>query len=61
MPEISYAAAARVGLLLRAVQAGDRALVAEMLLSIPEAEVGAVEARLRRFGADPAILLAPTT
>lgn len=60
MPEISLASAARFGLLMRAIRSGDRLLVAEMLVSIPEDEVVAIEARLRRFGIDPAVLLVST-
>jgi hypothetical protein len=58
MPEISLATAARFGMLLRAVQVGDRLLVAEMVVSLPADEVPAIEARLRRFGVDPATMLA---
>lgn len=59
MPEISLAAAARFGLLLGAARRGERALAAELLLSIPEGDLVAIEVRLARFGIDPATLLAP--
>lgn len=58
MPEIQLATAARFGLLLAAVRRGERDMAAEMLVSIPEEDLGAIEARLRRFGMDPATLLA---
>lgn len=58
MPEISLATAARFGILLQARRSGDWPTVAELLLSLPDAEVPAIEARLRRFGVDPATLLA---
>lgn len=56
--EISLATAARLGILLQARRAGDMATVAELLVSFPESEIPAIEARLSRFGLDTATLLA---
>lgn len=57
IPDVDGAAAARFGLLLAAARRGDRLLAAEMLLSIPAADLEAIQARLRFFGVDISSLL----
>jgi hypothetical protein len=59
MMDISLASAAYFGELLRAIRDKDRDRAAEVLLSIPERDLVAIDARLRRYGLDPATLLAP--
>jgi hypothetical protein len=57
IPDIAPESAARFGLLLEAAQRGNRALAAEMLMSIPGADLTAIEVRLRLYGIDPRSLL----
>lgn len=59
MSEIGLDTAARVELAVAAHERGERALVAGLLLALPEAEIPTVMARLRLFGFDPGTLLAP--
>lgn len=60
LPEISSHGAARFGLLLDAAERGNRALVAEMLMSIPADDLAAIDVRLRWYGIDPKSLLTGT-
>jgi hypothetical protein len=48
--EISMTGAARFGLMLSAVNSGDLAQAAEMLISIPRADIDGIKARLAEFG-----------
>ncbi len=52
MPDIAGESATRFGILLEAARRGNRVLAAEMLLSIPTADLEAIEDRLERFGID---------
>lgn len=59
--DVSTEGAARFGLLLDAVKRGNTALAAEMLVSIPAADLIAIEARLGRYGIDLRTLLTDGT
>jgi hypothetical protein len=50
--DVTSDSATRFGLLLEAVQRGNRPLAAEMLLSIPATDLEAIEARLALFDLD---------
>lgn len=55
--EISPAAAARFGLMLDAARKGDLVQAAEMLLSISEADLAGINARLAAYGINPRNLI----
>lgn len=55
--EVAGESATRFGILLEAVQRGNRALVAEMLLTIPAVDLFAIEQRLSLFDVDVRSLL----
>lgn len=57
LPDISSQGAARFGMLLDAAERGNRALAAEMLMSICADDLAAIDARLRWYGIDPKSLL----
>lgn len=52
LAEIDGAAATRFGILLDAAERGNRALVADMLVSIPVSDLLAIEQRLAAFDID---------
>jgi hypothetical protein len=56
--DISPAAAARFGLMLQAGLRNNVPLAAEMLLSIPAADLEAIKARFAEFGIKPQDLVA---
>lgn len=57
MTEISPAAAARFGLMLQAARRNDLPMAAEMLLSIPTADLEGIKARFAEFGLSPRDLM----
>jgi len=60
MMDIPLSSAAWFEQLLDAIENGQRNRAAIALISIPERDLEAIDARLRRYGFDPATLLAPT-
>jgi hypothetical protein len=59
MDEISDTTATRIEIAASALERGNRALALGVLLNIPVREQAVAMALLRRYGFDPATLLAP--